>query len=152
MKSPRAVTLSLLAGLAIMAGSGPLLADPIASSAKPLALRNIMKALGNNAQAITEGISHEDWPQVEQAALLIADHPQPPLAEKMRIMSFAGASIGKFKSYDGETHDAAKAVARAARSGDGEGVILAFQKLQTACHGCHQAFREPLVKHFYETN
>ena len=152
MKSPRAVTLSLLAGLAIMAGSGPLLADPIASSAKPLALRNIMKALGNNAQAITEGISREDWLQVEQAALLIADHPQPPLAEKMRIMRFAGASIGKFKSYDGATHDAAEMVARAARSGDGEAVILAFQTLQTACHGCHQAFREPLVKHFYETN
>jgi len=50
MKSPRAVTLSLLAGLAIMAGSGQLLADPIASSAKPLVLRNIMKELGKNAR------------------------------------------------------------------------------------------------------
>ena len=151
MKSPLAATLSLLAGLAIMAGGGQLLADPIASSAKPLALRNIMKDLGKNAQAITEGVSHEDWPQVEKAALLIADHPQPPLSEKMRIMSFAGTRIGKFKSYDGETHDAAKTVAKAAQTGDGEGVILAFQKLQTACHSCHQAFREPLVKHFYET-
>ncbi|MDP2111156.1 MAG: cytochrome c [Thiobacillus sp.] len=150
MKSPLAATLSLLAGLAIMAGSGQLLADPIASSAKPLALRSIMKDLGKNAQAITEGISHEDWPQVEKAALLIADHPQPPLSEKMRIMSFAGTRIGKFKSYDGETHDAARTVAKAAKAGEGEGVILAFQKLQTACHNCHREFRKPLIEHFYE--
>lgn len=135
-----------------MVGSGQLLADPIASSAKPLALRDIMKDLGNNVQAITEGISHEDWRKVEKAASLIAVHPQPPLAEKMRIMSFAGTRIGKFKSYDGETHDAAKVVAKAAKASDGEGVILAFQKLQTACHSCHQAFREPLIKHFYETD
>jgi hypothetical protein len=150
MKSPFAATLSLLAGLAIMAGSNPLLADPIASRAKPLALRNIMKDLGKNAQAITEGISREDWPQVEKAALLIADHPQPPLSEKMRIMSFAGTRIGQFKSYDGETHDAAKTVAKAAQAGDGEGVILAFQKLQTACHNCHREFRKSLIEHFYE--
>ncbi|MGK2952650.1 MAG: cytochrome c [Thiobacillus sp.] len=139
-----------LAGLAIMAGSGQLLADPIASSAKPLALRSIMKYLGKNAQAITEGISHEDWPQIEKAALLIADHPQPLLSEKMRIIRFAGTRIGKFKSYDGETHDAAKTVAKAARAGDGEGVILAFQKLQTACHNCHLEFRKSLIEHFYE--
>jgi cytochrome c556 len=150
MQSPLAPTLSLLAGLAVMAGSGPLLADPIVASAKPLVLRNIMKELGKNARAITDGISREDWPQVEKAALLIADHPQPPLSEKMRIMSFAGARLGKFKSYDGETHDAAKTVAKAAQAGDGEGVILAFQKLQTACHNCHREFRQSLIDHFYE--
>ena len=56
MKSPRAATLSLLAGLALMAGSGPLLADPIASSAKPLALRNIMKELGKSARQSSASI------------------------------------------------------------------------------------------------
>jgi hypothetical protein len=66
----------------------------------------------------------------------------------MRIMRFAGTSIGKFKSYDGATHDAAKAVAKAAGASDGEGVILAFQKLQAACYNCHLAFRKPLVEHF----
>lgn len=50
MKSPRAATLSLLAGLAIMAGSGQLLAGPIASGAKPLALRSIMEELGKNVR------------------------------------------------------------------------------------------------------
>jgi hypothetical protein len=50
MKSPRAATLSLLAGLAIMAGSGPLLADPIASSTKSLTLRNNMKDPGKDVR------------------------------------------------------------------------------------------------------
>jgi cytochrome c556 len=150
MKPSLAAVLRLLAGFAVIAGSGQALADSKASKAKPLELRNIMKELGKNAQAITDGISREDWPLVEKSALLIADHPQPPFAEKLRVMSFAGTNIGKFKSHDGETHDAAKAVARAAQGGDGDGVILAFQKLQAACHNCHREFRKPLIEHFYE--
>jgi cytochrome c556 len=143
---------AVLAGLALMTARAHVLAEPKAHATQPLELRNIMKELGRNVQTITDGISREDWLLVEKTASLIADHPQPPLAEKMRIMHFAGTSIGKFKSYDGATHDAAKAVAKAAGASDGEGVILAFQKLQTACYNCHQAYREPLVKHFYETH
>ena len=67
----------------------------------------------------------------------------------MRIMSFVGADMGKFKAYDGETHEQAQAVGKAAESKDGPGVILAFQKLQTSCYSCHSEFRKPFVEHFY---
>lgn len=118
-------------------------------AAEPLALQKIMKELGKNMQVITDGISREDWEQVEKTAPLIADHPQPPLVEKMRIMRFIGTDMGKFKAFDGETHAQAQALGRAAGARDGPGVILAFQKLQTSCYACHSEFRKPFVTHFY---
>ena len=126
-----------------------MLAASSAHAAEPLALQRIMKDLGNHMQIITDGISRGDWEQVEKTTPLIADHPQPPFSEKIRIMRFVGTNMAKFKAYDGETHDQAQAVGKAARAKDGPGVILAFQKLQTSCHNCHSEFRKPFVEHFY---
>ena len=119
------------------------------AEAKPLALRKIMQDLGKNMQVITDGISREDWELVAKIAPLVADHPQPPLGEKMRILSFVGTDAGKFKDYDGKTHEQAQAIGKAAKAKDGPGVILAFQKLQTSCYNCHSEFRKPFVGHFY---
>ncbi len=118
-------------------------------NAEPLVLQKVMKDLGKHMQAITDGISREDWALVEKTAPLIGEHPQPPIAEKTRIIGFMGSKMGKFKAYDGETHDAAHALAQAANKGDGRAVINAFQTLQSSCYNCHQEFRKPFVKHFY---
>ncbi len=117
--------------------------------AKPLALRKIMQDMGKNMQVITDGISREDWEMVAKVAPLIADHPQPPMAEKMRILSFIGSDAGKFKSHDEKTHQAAQALGQAAVRGDGPSVISSFATLQNSCLACHQSFRKPLVEHFY---
>ena len=120
-----------------------------AGKAKPLELRRIMQDMGKNMQVITDGISREDWEMVVRAAPLIADHPQPPLAEKMRIMAFIGADMGRFKGYDEKTHQAAKVLEQAAMRGDGPAVISSFAALQNGCLACHQSFRKPFVDHFY---
>lgn len=120
-----------------------------AHATESLALQKIMKDLGRHMQAITDGVSRGDWELVEKSASLIADHPQPPFGEKARILGFVGSNVGRFKAHDTETHDQAVAVGKAARAGDGQAVILAFQKLQTSCHDCHSAFRKPFVEHFY---
>lgn len=127
--------------LALAAGS--------AHATEPLALQKIMKDLGLNMQIITDGISRGDWELVEKTAALVADHPQPPFAEKVRIIGFANTNMGKFKAYDGETHDQAQAVGKAAQARDGQAVIVSFQKLQTSCYNCHSEFRKPFVEHFY---
>lgn len=117
--------------------------------ARQLALRKIMRDMGKNMQVITDGISREDWALVARAAPLIADHPQPPLAEKMRILKFAGPEAGRFKGHDERTHQAARALEQAAARGDGQSVISSFAKLQGSCLACHQSFRKPFVEHFY---
>ena len=120
-----------------------------AGKAKPLALRKIMQDMGKNMQGITDGISREDWEMVGKMAPLIADHPQPPLAEKMRILSFVGSDAGKFRGYDEKTHQAAQALEQAAVRSDGQSVISSFATLQNSCLACHQSFRKPLLENFY---
>lgn len=143
MKKPRNFIPNLLASSCLLfAATG-------AQAVEPLALQQIMKDLGKNMQVITDGISREDWELVEKTAPLIADHPQPPFSEKMRIMGFMGTNMGRFKAHDGETHDQAQAAGKAAKAKDGQGVILAFQKLQSSCYSCHSEFRKPFVEHFY---
>lgn len=123
---------------------------PLATlAAKPLALQGIMKDMGRNMQVIVDGLSREDYAVVEKAALAIADHPQPPVGEKMRIMGFVGSNAPRFKAFDGETYDNATALAKASKNGNGEDAIASFQKLQSSCLACHQAFRKPFIDYFY---
>lgn len=128
---------------------GLIFAATTAQAAEPLALQQVMKDLGKHMQIITDGISREDWALVEKTAPFIAEHPQPPLTEKMRIMSFMGSSMGKFKGFDEQTHKAAHDLLHAAQEKDGQKVISAFQKVQSSCLACHQTFRAPFVEHFY---
>lgn len=144
------VTISALsAAIVLMTASHPTLAENSPQRAEPLVLQKVMKDLGKHMQAITDGISREDWAVVEKMAPLIGEHPQPPLSEKTRIIGFMGSNMGKFKAYDGETHEAAHVLAEAAKNKDGQAVINAFQTLQTSCYNCHREFRKPFVKHFY---
>lgn len=143
MKQSRSLLFNLLGSSCL------LLAASNAHTAEPLALQRIMKDLGRNMQVITDGISREDWQRVEKTAPLIADHPTPPFGEKLRILGFVGADMDKYKDYDGETHDHALAVGKAATARNGQGVIFAFQKLQTSCYNCHNEFRKSFVEHFY---
>lgn len=146
MKQPSHAIVNLLASTCV------LLSASAVNAAEPLALQKIMKDLGRNMQTIVDGISRENWDSVEKAALLIADHRQPPFSEKIRIMDFVSTNMAKFKAYDGETHDPAQAVRKAAKARNGQGVISSFQELQTGCYNCHTEFRKAFVEHFYGRN
>ncbi|PLY14580.1 MAG: cytochrome C [Sedimenticola sp.] len=138
--------LGLLAGILVAFYTAGVHSDPIA---EPLALHGIMEQMGERMQAITDGISRQEWQQVEQSAREIAEHPQPPFGEKLRILSFAGSRVTDFKQYDGETRQVAKELALLAGEQNGSAVIIAFSTLQTSCLVCHQKFRGDFQRHFY---
>ncbi|WP_324780212.1 cytochrome c [Thiobacillus sedimenti] len=117
--------------------------------ARPMALRGVMEKLGRDMQGVTGAISREDWTTVAYLAQGIARHAEPPLAEKMRILAWAGTDSGTFRSFDGQTHEAAVAMGEAAKRGDGQAVIAAFASVQKSCLACHQGFRQQFVEHFY---
>ena len=116
---------------------------------KPLVLRKIMRDIGKSMQNVTDGISREDWDMVGTAAQLIADHPEPPLLEKMRVLRFVGVDAANFKELDERTHKEARALMQAALRSDGQAAISSFASLQNSCLACHQSFRKPFVEHFY---
>lgn len=116
---------------------------------KPLELRLIMQDLSHNMQKITHAIAMEDWPQIEAIAPLIANHSQPPPAEKSRILKFAGSNMGKFKNFDLQTHNAAIKLSEVASHQNGSEVIATFAILQNSCLACHEKFRKPFNEYFY---
>lgn len=140
---------SLVAVLVLLMSASQSFAEMTAEVAEPLVLQKIMRDMGRNMQLIANGISREDWKLVEENALLVADHPQPPLSEKVRILAFAGTNISKFKEHDGRTHSAARTLSETAARQDGYAVIADFATLQNSCLMCHQRFRESFKEHFY---
>lgn len=142
-------TAALATGFALITACSSLLAENDAEPVEPLALFAIMEAMGENMQTITAAIAGEDWETVVKTSPLIADHPQPPLGEKIRILAFIGTDVSAFKDHDGQTHEAAQQLGQAAASEDGEAVIAAFAELQRSCLSCHQRFRKPFQAHFY---
>ena len=152
MKTAYLFRTGVLVGFIIIAASCRVLAEAMPDSevVEPLALRKIMYNLGKNMQSITDGISREDWKLVENAALQVAEHPKPPLVEKMRILNFVGTDIRLFKEHDSKTHNAAMVLGSAAAEQNGYKVISAFSTLQNSCLTCHQYFRQPFQEHFYQ--
>lgn len=143
---------ALIAGAAIVTITiiiNQALAEINAEPDKPLALRNIMSDMGKNMQTITYGVSREDWALVEKTAPLIADYPQPPLGEKVRILTFVGRDAGRFNDYDDETRDAARALSEAAARKSGYAIISHFATLQNSCLRCHRDYRESFQQRFY---
>lgn len=139
-----AVTVAALLGAASWAAVAGAARAPDAS-----ALRTIMRELGRDMQVVTDGIAREDWALVAKTAPRLAEHPQPPLAEKMRVLGFLGNDAGAFRQHDARTKQAARALGQAAQRRDGEAVIASFATLQRSCLACHQRFRQPFVEHFH---
>lgn len=119
------------------------------SAGEPLALQKIMADIGSNMEIIVHGIAREEWQLVEQAADKVANHPTPPMSDKLRIVSFVGTDMATFKSLDSKTHDSAIILGQEAAKKEGAKVIAQFADLQNTCLACHQRFRQAFKTHFY---
>lgn len=123
--------------------------DETKNDSEPMALRLIMQDLELNMQRIASAIVREDLATVAELAPLVADHDEPPMTEKMHILSFMGSDAGAFKSLDGVTHDTAMMLKEVAENDDGDAVIKIYADLLESCVACHQQFKQPFVDHFY---
>ncbi|MDR5861811.1 cytochrome c [Halomonas campisalis] len=119
------------------------------SSSEDLVLRSIMRELDENMREVVGAISRENWDLVAEITPLIADHPEPPLSEKTRILRFVGTDAARFVGHDRQVHEAAMEMGAKARQEDGEAVIEAFSRVQKHCLDCHQEFKEEFRLHFY---
>ncbi|MCW8907078.1 MAG: cytochrome c [Sedimenticola sp.] len=135
--------LVLLIGVASMSARGE------SAVTSPMELRQIMQGMERGMLAITEAIAREEWMAVAAHAPLIANHPQPPMSERLQILGYFAAESGQFKQYDSETHQAALKLQESALRRDGEVVIDDFARLQKSCLACHRHYRQEFVEHFY---
>ncbi len=149
MNTSRTVVITLLAGLAATTVSSQSVSETAADSPEPLVLREIMQDMGKEMEKIAGAVSREQWEQVAESALRIADHPRPPMSERKKIMALFGNDMARFKGYDTKTHDTARTLADVAAKQEGSAVISTFATLQSSCLKCHQNFRKPFQEHFY---
>jgi cytochrome c556 len=139
--------LALIAAVVLAGCAGQ---PPAGTEERALALRGIMRDMGHDLTAITDGLSREDYYAIERSARRLATHPQPPAEERVRIITWLGANAAaRFKGYDDEVHAHAEALAAAARGRQPRPALEAFSRLQSACMGCHVEFRKPLLERFY---
>jgi cytochrome c556 len=149
LKSPTLRLTIAAAVLAAVSGNTGMCIAQAASPPKSMALRAVMRSLGRDMQATTDAISKENWALVAETARKIAHHPEPPPSERKLILDWLGSNSELFEELDEHTHEAARAMGKAAERADGHGVIENFAKLQNSCLACHQRFRKAFVEHFY---
>jgi len=117
---------------------------------EPLVLRKIMQAMQSNIQQIEQGVAKQDWGLVSQNALAIADHPAPPLFEKLRIFAYINTDLGEFKKLDKKTHETAKLLGDMALKDDKLPIGAVVTELKGSCEQCHQVFRQGFQANFYD--
>lgn len=113
-------------------------------------LRRIMRDLDAATQGVVDGVAREEWTQVAEIASRIASHPQPPLAEKLRILALVGRDSARFRGYDEQIREAARSLQEAAKRKEGQVATRALADMQGACQACHATFRGPIQQHYPE--
>lgn len=108
------------------------------------ALLGIMEELGTQVGRLAQAIMADDLATAIAAASAIADHPQPTLAERSRLLAHIGADAPAFRAANADVHDAAVAVRTAAQMGDRTALAAAFHRLADSCLSCHTRFRDRL--------
>lgn len=106
--------------------------------------RGMMQELGRQMGRLTEGIMADDMVLVASSAISIAEHPKPPMSERIRIVSELGTDATAFRAIDRDVHDTAMAIHTAAKEGDRMVVTKKFHNLVNSCLACHNRFRDRL--------
>lgn len=120
--------LALLLPARLMAGdSGP--------------MQPIMQAMGENMARIAAGIWREDYDEVGAGAVLIAEHPLPPLLERLSLLSQLGSEAPHFMAADEDLKSAALALEKVARTKKLDAVMRQYHLLQQQCVACHRWYR-----------
>lgn len=112
-----------------------------ANAQEPQSLLHIMREMGQNLNDVTGGMLRDDYDAVAAAAQSIANHPQPPMEERLIIIGGLGADAGKFRQDDQIVHDAALALKQAAERKNGELLVERYTNLIGGCMSCHGGFR-----------
>jgi len=110
------------------------------------AMGQIMKGLGENMARIGDGIWREDFTVVATGALGIAEHPLPPLWDRLELLAGLGTDATQFMKADEELKAAAMALKEAAGQQRIEEVMSSYQVLQQRCVACHTWYRDVIQK------
>ncbi len=105
-------------------------------------MAEVMQGLGENMARINEGIWREEFVAVGLAAEGIAEHPLPPLLQRLELLAALGTDASQFMKADKALQAAALALKEAAGKRRMGEVMSAYQVLQQRCVACHTWYRD----------
>ena len=114
----------------------------MASTSETPTLKAIMQGLRDSLVEITDGLLTDDFEQVAQGALAIAEHPRIPAAQAQLVAEELGAEMAVFKRLDTLVHDLSLEIETAAIALDRDAALSNYQRMLDSCVACHVAYKE----------
>ena len=105
-------------------------------------LKTIMQEMRLNFLNISDGFLLDDFEQIADGALAIAEHPRIPPEQVQRVADELGAEMPVFKNFDVQVHELSLEIYKAAKDRDRAAAVTAYQGMVAACFACHAAYRE----------
>ena len=105
-------------------------------------LKTIMQEMRLNFLDISDGFLLDDFEQIADGALAIAEHPRIPPEQVQRVAGELGAEMPVFKNFDVQVHELSLEIYKAAKDRDRAAAVTAYQGMVAACFACHAAYRE----------
>lgn len=104
-------------------------------------MNKMMQGLGEEMARISEGIWREEFVTIAGAAQAIAEHPLPPLLQRLALLAQLGTAAPRFMAADDEMKEAALVLKVAADGQRIDEVVSRYQQLQQRCVACHSWYR-----------
>ena len=114
------------------------------SLAEEQTLKETMRGLLGNTQAIVEGVMREDYAKVASMAEAIAFHQSPSPSKRMAILNELGMESMTFTLYDDSLRKHAAKLKQTAEKGDQKEVMSALADMMQSCTNCHNSYRKRL--------
>jgi cytochrome c556 len=114
------------------------------SQAEEQTLKETMRGLLINTQAIVEGVMREDYAKIASMAEAIAFHQSPSPSKRMAILNELGMESMTFTLFDDGLRKHATKLKKAAEQRDQEEVMETLADMMQSCTNCHNSYRKRL--------
>lgn len=109
------------------------------------AMNRIMLGLSEGMTQINAGIWRDDYRSVAAGATSIAEHPMPPLMQRLKLLAELGADSPAFMRADDAMRAAAQDLKEAAEEKRVDEVLVHYKQLHQRCVDCHRWYRGNLT-------
>jgi cytochrome c556 len=131
-----------VAGEDTLAGA---VAAEVGAQSGTASLKAIMQGLQASMATLHQALWLEEFRVVADAAREVAEHPQVPGEERLRIQSALGDDFAAFAAADRRVHDTSLQLRDAALQRDTAAVLSALADVHEGCVVCHTRFRARLL-------
>lgn len=113
---------------------------------EPKDIQEVMQRIEVNMGKLFSHIMREEFEQIAVMADKVADHEEPPITHRLKIIAELGTDFTDFKKHDDDVHINSVTMEKAAKKRDLEAVIISYGKTVQSCNNCHKTYRSRIQK------